>query len=910
MVDVYVEFLGVPKIYIDGKWIEISKNKLNLIVLYILYNENCTRDELAAIFWPDSDEIRAKSNLRNAIYQMKKFIGEDLINTEGHSYVGISEGVNLKKDIDIFLDEDSEKKILRIPQLYFMDKMYLKDNDEFNDWVHSVRTAYEKIAINILNMGLDKSLKLRDIRDIERYANKIIEIDPYNENAYRELIKICISSHDFNRGIKIFKEVQKKIESELEVPLEEKTLELYKFMLNNKNNRNDRQLREYFERTDLSLRIEREFDRFIHGDEFKHIIVKGEIGVGKSKLIEKFLGDVQCSTYILELNQVETDVGFLALKKMLHLFGVMDFSKRDELMNQLMEVINREEKIILYIKNAEFLDMGSLDYFSETLFHEGQRNIFGILEYSKSLSRDFSLHQRLKLLNNTVDIDVPLLNIHEIIDYIKFRKPDEKLIDYEEIYDMTSGNIMFIDEYLNLSGDRGSIVESLINSFSECELDIIKKASIFEDYFEFKYLNQLLDGEELTLLKDIERLFNKGILEEKGNRMRIKYSSLKSRIYNSMPRIYRSRLHGKVAQMYEEQGELDYENCKSISYHYGRNNDYYKKYFYHLRSLELRLDYYDQFFPTISNLHDRPKEFYKDREGYYREFNELYEDIKEKRYETEGENYHRLIMILEFLIGRTMIGGGKREEGILHIDKAMNMAKKAGNREYLIKSYIEYIHYGIHRGDNSIMKRYIDLAKSLIDRDDFYIEYAEVTRLEGLYELRCENLDVSEELLKKSINLYDIPVLYNRNIFPMVAANNYLGNLYVLKKDYTRAEEYYMKSIGICLNYDVKKSLDILYADYGYMLFNMGEYERAEEILNKAIVIYDALGTHWKRTIVESSLGYICLLKGNYREAIAHVRSGEIFSKKDQKVEEIELLNSLKREIENLGKNEKISYSE
>ena len=903
--DVYVKFLGIPKIYIDNQWIKISKNKLNLIILYILYNENCTRDELSGIFWPDSEEIRAKSNLRNAIYQMKKFIGDDVIHTEGHSFVRVSDEVKLKKDIDIFLDLDNGKKILEIPQLSFMDKMYLKDNNEFNEWVYSVRTAYEKIALNILNMGLDKSIKIRDIKSIERYANKIIEIDSYNENAYRELIKISISNHDFNKGIKIFKEIQRKIEKELEVPLEDETIELYEFMINNKNNIDDSQIREYFERTSLSLLIDREFDKFIQDREFKHIIVKGEIGVGKSKLIEKFLSDGRYSSHILELNQVVTDMEFLALKKMFNLFGIEYGDSKDGFMQLLMKAVNREKKTILYIKNAEFLDIGSLDYFSEILFHDNQKNIFVILEYSKSLTRDFAIGKRLQLLENTISIDVPLLNIHEIVDYIKFknRGGNEEVLDYEEIYDMTSGNIMFIDEYLNPQEDKGSIIESLINSFSESELDIVKKASIFEGYFEFEYLRQLIDKDELVLLKEIEKLFNKGILQERDHMMRIKYSFLKSMIYDSMPKIYRDRLHGIVAEIYEKQKELDYENCKSLSYHYGRCNNYYKEYFYHLKSLELRLDYYDQFFPTISNLRDKPKDLYKDREGYYREFNSLYEDIKKKRYQTEGENYHRLIMILEFLIGRTMIGGGKREEGILHIDKAIDMAKKADNREYLIKSYIEYIHYGIHRGENSIMKRYIDLARKLIDMEDFYIEYAEVTRLEGLYQLRCNNLDIAEKLLKESIHIYDIPALYNRNIFPMVAANNYLGNLYGLRKEYDRAEEYYKKSIDICLSYDVKKSLDILYADYGYMLFVMGKYEKAEKILNEAITIYDTLGTHWKRTIVESVLGHICLLRGDYKGAIAHVRSGEIFSKKDQKIEELELLNSLKKEIEDSVRN-------
>src|SRR5690606_10792176 len=121
------------------------------------------------------------------------------------------------------------------------------------------------------------------------YSNKIIELDPYNENAYREKIKIHILNHDFNEGIKIFKTLEEKVNDELDVPLEEETIQLYKYMLNKKNNNQDSQIKEYFERADLSLIITREFNNFIKNKKFNHIIVRGEIGVGKSKLIESFL---------------------------------------------------------------------------------------------------------------------------------------------------------------------------------------------------------------------------------------------------------------------------------------------------------------------------------------------------------------------------------------------------------------------------------------------------------------------------------------------------------------------------------------------------------------------------------------------------------------------------------------------
>src|SRR5699024_8353573 len=127
------------------------------------------------------------------------------------------------------------KKILSSSELVFMDKMHLKDNEVFSEWLDGVKRAYENNILNILNIELNKNIKTRNMELIEKYSNKIIGLAPYNENAYREKIKIHILNHDYNEGIKVFKELEKKVKEDLGVPLEEETIQLYKYMLNKKN---------------------------------------------------------------------------------------------------------------------------------------------------------------------------------------------------------------------------------------------------------------------------------------------------------------------------------------------------------------------------------------------------------------------------------------------------------------------------------------------------------------------------------------------------------------------------------------------------------------------------------------------------------------------------------------------------
>lgn len=897
---IYVEFLGIPKIYINNRWIKINKNKLNMIILYILYNENCTRDELSAIFWPESGEKRAKSNLRNAIYQIRKKLGEKVLDVEGHSHVGIKKDVKISKDIDVFLEGDNADSILKLQNLIFMENGYLKDNNQFNDWVIEVRVAYEKIIINILEAELENSIRAKNYKLIEKYANKIIEIDIFNEKAYREKIKINIRNHDYNEGIKNYKDIEKVVMDELGVELEDETIELYNFMLVNKNSAKKNESTDYFSRTDLSYLIRKEYTKFIESEDFKHIIVRGEIGVGKTRIIDNFLDDLGCEKYILELNKTITNIEALAFKKMLSLFKIENGLSIDASIHEFEEKIRGKDKIILYIKNLEYVDKKSFDYFSELIINLDQENIFTIAEFSDSLSNDILLGQELKTLKNTRSIDVPLLSKDESIDYIKFKYPNYKSGDvgYNRLYGDTFGNIMFIDEYIQGKSRKDNrIVELLLNNLDNLELKILRRASIFEEYFTIADLKILINEDQSDLLEVLERLVLKSIIYEDEKKMKIKYKSLKNTVYDRIPSVSRIEMHKKLAGVYEEDNDVDHRDCDFLSYHFARAGDDYKKYFYHLKSLQFRLDYYDQFFPTLSNFAERPKEVYFNRRSYYKEYNNLYENIKKIRYIIPGKSYYELVMILEFLIGRTKIGGGLKKEGIAHIDNTIEMARELDNKDYVLKSYIEYIHYGIHKEENHIMGEYIELAKELIDKEKNYIEYAEVMRLEGLYQLKENNLEEAELLIEESIKAYSIPDLTNRNMFPIVAANNYLGNLYSSIEDYDRAKNYYCQGIDICIEHDIKKSLDIVYTDYGYMLYKKKNYNQAEQILRKAISVYDELGTHWKRTVAEVALGEIALKDQNVRKAISHLRSAEIYSKKDQKSEELKMLNDLKRKI-------------
>ena len=92
--------LGPPRVELDGAPIAIDRRKaLALLVYLAVSRQDHSRDALATLFWPESDQNRARAGLRSALWSLTKTLGEDLLDIE-------RESVRLKPDADAWLDVD------------------------------------------------------------------------------------------------------------------------------------------------------------------------------------------------------------------------------------------------------------------------------------------------------------------------------------------------------------------------------------------------------------------------------------------------------------------------------------------------------------------------------------------------------------------------------------------------------------------------------------------------------------------------------------------------------------------------------------------------------------------------------------------------------------------------------------
>ena len=81
--------------------------------------EKETRDELVDIFGGNIGEESTRQNLRNAIYRLKKLLGQELL-TADHRKVSLGKEVSVIRDTDGLVADDGNLPILELEDTVFL----------------------------------------------------------------------------------------------------------------------------------------------------------------------------------------------------------------------------------------------------------------------------------------------------------------------------------------------------------------------------------------------------------------------------------------------------------------------------------------------------------------------------------------------------------------------------------------------------------------------------------------------------------------------------------------------------------------------------------------------------------------------------------------------------------------------
>lgn len=223
MQKITAELLGSGRILLDGKQVNLPFKQAEALVYYLLVEKETFRPKLADIIWGDSaDEHKVQSNMRNAIYVIRREFGRDFLVGASKNVIQINPEIRIDLDIDRFNDKKFDGF-----QFYagdFLENFYLKDNEYYNEWLLNNRQHYRGLLQERLKESIVAAFQDERYKDCELECQKLMALDEFDEFGYVYLIEIYRARGEYSSAVALYDRLEKLLSEELfQSPSEEIT---------------------------------------------------------------------------------------------------------------------------------------------------------------------------------------------------------------------------------------------------------------------------------------------------------------------------------------------------------------------------------------------------------------------------------------------------------------------------------------------------------------------------------------------------------------------------------------------------------------------------------------------------------------------------------------------------------------
>lgn len=278
-----INLLGNPSILLDGEKVNFPYKKVEGFLYYLSVKKSVTREEVICLLWGDEDETTGKKKLRDAVYQARRVLGKDFLLTTGHTGIALNCEGGVEIDWDRALDEDAS-----LDPGTFLEHFYIKNSYEFEEWIEQVREKLCQALSERAKDGLEQAQREGDASQIQKYSNILIKNDPYNEGLYYEIMSLYAENGNYTMAIRLYNDLSKIFKEELEMEPSQKVKDLFYRVFNVKEHMKTEGApgeQSFVGRKKELYQISGFLERSV-GEKISCAAIEGEEGVGKTSFLE------------------------------------------------------------------------------------------------------------------------------------------------------------------------------------------------------------------------------------------------------------------------------------------------------------------------------------------------------------------------------------------------------------------------------------------------------------------------------------------------------------------------------------------------------------------------------------------------------------------------------------------------
>jgi DNA-binding SARP family transcriptional activator len=210
----HLNLLGAPQVAVGERPVSFRTRKTLALLAYLaLQRGQQPRERVADLFWPDADIDDARASLRTALTYLRHALGSDadaffVASRESvglPAFAAIDTDVQALADTQRLLRQVSDPGILRhqienVAERYrgpFLEGLSLPDTPEFETWLEGQRTHWRGVAAELLDRLATLQVQGGDLDAAVTTLERWTVIDPDEESPWRRLIYLHLRRHDY-----------------------------------------------------------------------------------------------------------------------------------------------------------------------------------------------------------------------------------------------------------------------------------------------------------------------------------------------------------------------------------------------------------------------------------------------------------------------------------------------------------------------------------------------------------------------------------------------------------------------------------------------------------------------------------------------------------------------------------------
>lgn len=298
-----IQLLGEFRlIYRDTLVTEVNTPRLQALLAYLILHRAApqSRQQVAFRFWPDSGDAQARTNLRNALHQLRNALpeAEQFLQVDAST---IQWRPDAPYTLDLALFEEAWQAAQTAPnpaakRTALENAIQQYQGDLFpgcyEDWILPEREQWQRAYTNALEALITLLESQRDYRTALDYAQRLLQFDALREATYAQLMQLHALAGDRAAALRVYHTCATTLVNELGVEPGPTTHAIYEQLLNLEapppTTAPLRSVAPLIGRDQAWVQLQEAW-RQAQRSQPSFILVAGEAGIGKTRLVEEML---------------------------------------------------------------------------------------------------------------------------------------------------------------------------------------------------------------------------------------------------------------------------------------------------------------------------------------------------------------------------------------------------------------------------------------------------------------------------------------------------------------------------------------------------------------------------------------------------------------------------------------------